>query len=58
MADPAGAAPRRIEMVSPVKLPGVKRVKIRAGPYSVPNMGKKSLNGHAGMLENYPDNVS
>ncbi|QDS68772.1 hypothetical protein FKW77_005252 [Venturia effusa] len=57
VADPLGAAPRRFETESPIKLPGVKRVKIRAGPYAVPNMGKKSLNGHAGMLENYPDNV-
>ncbi|KAE9982716.1 hypothetical protein EG328_010709 [Venturia inaequalis] len=56
VADPPGAAPRRIESASPIKLPGAKRVTIRAGPYAVPNMGKKSLNGHAGMLENYPDN--
>lgn len=58
MADPAGAAPKRVEAASPIQLPGVKRVKIRSGPYNVPNMGKKSLNGHMGMLESYPDNVS
>lgn len=53
--DPPGAAPRRIEMKSEIPLPGVKRVKIRSGPYKVPNMGVKSMGGHAGMLEGYFD---
>jgi hypothetical protein len=53
--DPVGAAPRRVDIQSTSKLPGVKRVKTRAGPYKVPNMSKKSFDGHAGMLVNYPD---
>lgn len=56
VADPPGAAPRRQLLKTPSQIPGVKRVKIRSGPYLVPNMGVKSISGHAGMLENYPDN--
>lgn len=56
VADPPGAAPRRQTLQSPSKLKGAKRVKIRSGPYKVPNMSKRSaMTGHAGMLENYPD---
>lgn len=36
-------------------IPGVKRVKVRSGPYLVPSMAKRSYSGHAGMLENFPD---
>lgn len=58
VADPLGAAPRRIESVSQLKISGAKRVKIRSGPYMVPSMAMKSETGHSGMLENYPDFVS
>jgi hypothetical protein len=40
-------------MKSDFAVPGAKKVKIRSGPYRVPNMGIKSLSGHSGMLEGY-----
>ncbi|KAF2669805.1 hypothetical protein BT63DRAFT_453988 [Microthyrium microscopicum] len=57
VADPPGHAPRKEELKSPMSIPGVtiKRVKIRAGPYKVPDMGTKSVTGHSGMLESYYD---
>jgi hypothetical protein len=55
VADPPGAAPKRQMLQSKSVLPGVKRVKMRYGPYSVPNMNKTSLVGESGMLWNYPD---
>jgi hypothetical protein len=56
VADPSGAAPRRVTMKAKSKVPGAKRVKVRSGPYRVPNMSKKSFpSRHAGMLENYGD---
>jgi hypothetical protein len=51
--DPPGALPRRIEMPSDINVAGAKKIKIRNGPYRVPNMGVKSFSGHAGMLEGY-----
>jgi hypothetical protein len=42
-------------LTSDLKLPGVKRVKIRSGPYLVPSMAKINPTGHAGMLEAYVD---
>ena len=36
-------------------IPGVRRVKLRYGPYKVPNMNKSSITGEMGMLWNYPD---
>ena len=53
--DVPGAAPRRQESRSESKVPGAKRVKIRSGPYRVPNMMKKNPTGERGMLWNYPD---
>jgi hypothetical protein len=51
VADPPGAAPKRQVQQAKSKVPGAKRVKIRSGPYRVPNMGKKSFpSGHAGMV--------
>src|ERR1700753_1504383 len=48
--------PRRQEQKSNHPLPGVKRVKIRTGPYNVPNMMKPSFpTGVHGMLWNKPD---
>jgi hypothetical protein len=37
------------------KIPGVKRIKIRNGPYKVPNMNTTAISGEKGMLWNYPD---
>lgn len=37
------------------EIPGARRIKIRSRPYNVSNMRGKSINGHAGMLENYVD---
>ena len=50
-----GAAPLRADLKSQSKVPGAKRVKIRHGPYKVPNMNKVGLSGEAGSLWNYPD---
>jgi hypothetical protein len=56
VADPPGAAPRRQELKTDHILPGVKRIKIRSGPYNAPNMGKISFpTMEHGMLWNYPD---
>jgi hypothetical protein len=56
LPDPPGAAPRRQELKTDHFLPGVKRVKIRSGPYNAPNMGKVSFpTMEHGMLWNYPD---
>ncbi|KAF2405054.1 hypothetical protein EJ06DRAFT_552503 [Trichodelitschia bisporula] len=55
VADPPGAAPKKQVMKSDSVLPNVKRVKMRYGPYSVPNMNKTGLTGEAGALWNYPD---
>jgi len=55
VADPPGAAPKRQDLPATSKVPGAKRVKMRYGPYSVPNMNKTSLVGEAGALWNYPD---
>jgi hypothetical protein len=53
VADPAGAAPKKQLMQTMSKVPGVKRVKMRYGPYNVPNMNKTSLTGEAGSLWKY-----
>jgi hypothetical protein len=55
VADPPGAAPRRVELKSTQKSPGVKRVKLRHGPYKVPNMMTKSVMGEGGALWNCGD---
>ncbi|QDS72079.1 hypothetical protein FKW77_003155 [Venturia effusa] len=55
VSDPAGAAKKKVVMESPSKVPGAKRIKMRHGPYSVPNMNKKGITGEAGSLWNYPD---
>jgi hypothetical protein len=53
--DVPGATPRRQESQSESTVPGAKRVKIRSGPYRVPNMMKTNPTGERGMLWNYPD---
>lgn len=49
------AAPRRQDLQSDSPVPGARRVKIRSGPYKVPNMLKTNPTGERGMLWNYPD---
>jgi hypothetical protein len=54
--DPAeGDAPMKVELKPRHALKGSKSVKIRYGPYKVPNMAKKNLVGEEGSLFNYPD---
>jgi hypothetical protein len=36
-------------------VPDSKTVKVRYGPYKVPNTSKKAFTGESGMLWNYPD---
>ncbi|KAE9986781.1 hypothetical protein EG328_004799 [Venturia inaequalis] len=55
VADPPGATPRKQLIKSDSPVPGVKRIKMRYGPYKVPNMGTKGISGEAGSLWNYPD---
>lgn len=56
VADPPGAAPKRVILPArDDRLSGVKRVKIRYGPYSVIGTNKTSITGESGMLWNYPD---
>jgi hypothetical protein len=54
-----GNLPTKVDMPSKYpKVPGFKTVKIRYGPYKVPNMGitTRTLTGpEEGMLWNYPD---
>jgi hypothetical protein len=55
VSDPPGAAPRRVPLKTDSQIPGVKRVKIRSGPYKAPNMSKMSFpTGEPGMLWNFP----
>jgi hypothetical protein len=50
-----GIAPSRQDQHTDHPIPGVKRIKIRSGPYTVPNMGKRSLaSGEHGALWNMP----
>jgi hypothetical protein len=35
-------------------IPGAKTVKVRYGPYKVPNASKRSVAGEMGTLYNYP----
>ncbi|TID27629.1 Diphthamide biosynthesis protein 2 [Venturia nashicola] len=55
VADVPGATPRKQLIKSDSLVPGVKRIKMRYGPYKVPNMNTKGLTGEAGSLWNYPD---
>jgi hypothetical protein len=49
-------APKRQEQKTDHPIPGVKRVKIRSGPYRVPNMMTPSFpTGVHGMVWNRPD---
>jgi hypothetical protein len=50
-----GDAPLRVEMTPRYALAGTKTVKMRYGPYKVPNMNKKNMVGEYGSLFNWPD---
>jgi hypothetical protein len=52
--DPEGAVAKFVELEPRVK--GAKTVKVRYGPYKVPNMTVKNIAGEEGTLWNYPDN--
>jgi hypothetical protein len=55
--DPPGATSKFVEMASRVKNnPAARTVKVRYGPYKVPNMRVKNIMGEEGTLWNYPDN--
>ena len=57
--DPPGAAPRRVVLKPRADLAEMQTVKLRYGPFKVPNQKKKNLVGEYGMLYNYPDlNIS
>ncbi|KAF1811640.1 hypothetical protein P152DRAFT_514786 [Eremomyces bilateralis CBS 781.70] len=56
--DPPNAAPRRQPLTPRIEFwhPNSKTVKLRYGPYNVPNMTETgNFGGHGGMLYNYPD---
>jgi hypothetical protein len=54
--DIPGATPRKVELQNRTpQVQEAKTVKIRYGPYKVPNMGRKSAMGESGTLFNYPD---
>ena len=57
MPDPPGAASKFVELAPRVQgNAAAKTVKIRYGPYKVPNMTVKNVLGEEGTLWNYPDN--
>jgi hypothetical protein len=56
-ADPAGAAPRFVNLEQRRKqVPESKSVKVRYGPYKVPDMKRKNILGEGGSLWNFADN--
>jgi hypothetical protein len=58
VADPAGASAKRVELSPRAKIPGSKTIKMRYGPYKVPNMKIKNILGEEGSLWNYADNAA
>jgi hypothetical protein len=54
---PAGPndATNRVTLTPTYPLAGAKKLKLRYGPYKVPNMNKKNLIGEMGSLFNFPD---
>lgn len=50
VADPPGAAAKKQVVESPSKVAGAKRIKMRYGPYMVPNMNRTGLTGEPGSL--------
>jgi len=57
VADPVGFASRRVEMPGRTKVVGAKTIKMRYGPYKVPNMKSTNMLGEEGALWNYADTV-
>jgi hypothetical protein len=58
VADPPGATSKRVEMAVRTKTTGAKTVKMRYGPYKVPNMKVTNILGEEGALWNYADPVA
>jgi hypothetical protein len=52
---PAGAIPSKSALKSRTDVSGAETIKMRYGPFRVPNMKKKNRNGEYGMLTNWPD---
>jgi hypothetical protein len=55
VAPGADDAPNTIKLSPRYPLAGSKSIKLRYGPYKVPNMNKKNLAGEMGSLFNFPD---
>lgn len=53
VADVPGATPKKQLIKTESQVPGVKRIKMRYGPYKVPNMNTKGITGEAGSLWKY-----
>jgi hypothetical protein len=54
--DPAGELPPRQQELNPREItPGSKIVKVRYGPYLLPNRNWRNMAGEQGMLYNFPD---
>ncbi|KAF2435223.1 hypothetical protein EJ08DRAFT_693108 [Tothia fuscella] len=50
---PAGTTSKRVPLANrATQIPSAKTVKMRYGPYKVPNMGKKNIVGEEGSLWN------
>jgi hypothetical protein len=58
VADPAGASAKKVELAARANIPGSKTIKMRYGPYKVPNMKVKNVLGEEGSLWNYADNAA
>jgi hypothetical protein len=52
---PAGAAAQKVELTARTKTEGAKTIKMRYGPYKVPNMKSKNLLNEGGSLWNFGD---
>jgi hypothetical protein len=55
VAPGANDAPNKVKMNSSYPLAGAQKIKLRYGPYMVPNMNKKNMAGEMGSLFNFPD---
>ena len=55
--DPPGATSKFIQLPPRVDNAASKTIKVRYGPYKVPNMNVKNIVGEEGTLWNYPDNA-
>jgi hypothetical protein len=55
VAPGAKDAPKRAILPTRSSAAGAKTIKVRYGPYKVPNMMQKNFVGEEGSLYNYPD---